>query len=80
MNAIWEKSLLLVLLTVASVGCDSRPAANPDGGTTVIEERDVEVDTDPAMPPPESGTDVNIDIGGGKGVDVEVNRDDANAN
>jgi hypothetical protein len=46
-----------------------------DDDTTIVEERDdVEIDTDPAMPAPDTGTDVNVDVGGEKGVDVDVNK------
>jgi hypothetical protein len=56
-------------------GCEPAPVVvNPDADedTTVIEERDVEVKDDSATPPPDSGTDVNVDLGDGKGVDVDV--------
>ena len=73
------KYLFVGLLTVASFGCEPRPVVvNPDDdGTTVIEDGDVEVErTEPAIPPPESDSGVEVDVGGGEGVDVKVNRND----
>jgi len=70
-------SLALCLLTIVSFGCGPDPVVvdTDDGGTTVIEERDVEIERDTAMPPPATGSDVEVDVGGGKGVDVNVNPD-----
>jgi hypothetical protein len=76
------KRLFVGLLAIAPLGCEPRPVVvtpDADDDTTVIEERDVEVEReDPAMPPPQSGPSVDVDVGGGKGVDVDVNRDAKN--
>jgi hypothetical protein len=75
----FAKCMFAGLLTVAAFGCEPRPVVvDPDDdGTTIIEEGDVEVErTEPAIPPPESDSGVEVDVGGGEGVDIKVNRDD----
>ncbi|MCI0332434.1 MAG: hypothetical protein L0228_04330 [Planctomycetes bacterium] len=78
------KCALICVLAVIPLGCEPRPVVvNPDADddTTIIEERDVEVDrVEPNLPPPESGTSVEVDVGGGQGVDVDVSRDAENPN
>jgi hypothetical protein len=65
-------------------GCGPEPVVvDPDGDadTTVIE-RDVEV-SDPALPENDANDGVQVDVGGGEGVDVNVDPDntpDANPN
>jgi hypothetical protein len=79
--SLWLAKILAVGgLAIGSLGCEPAPVVvNPDGDedTTVIEERDVDVVPAPSTPPADSGTDVNVDLGGGKGVDVDVNREGA---
>jgi hypothetical protein len=73
--------LLVGVLAATPLGCEPKPVVvdpGGDGGAVVIEERDVEVEReDPTIPPPDSGTDVRVDVGGGKGIEVDVNRDGA---
>lgn len=79
------KTLGVAFLGIQTIGCApeaATPPATSDG--LEIEERGIEVETaDPALPPPAAntppaenrGTDVQVDIGGGKGVNVSVDRD-----
>jgi hypothetical protein len=78
MSLRFGKVLVVAVLAIVPLGCEPAPVVvNPDGDddTTVIE-RDVEI-KDSTAPPADSGTDVNVDLGGGKGVDVDVNSGDA---
>ena len=70
------KCLLLGALVVSPLGCEPRPVVDDDDDTTIIEEGDVDVERD-AMPPPEPGTGVDVNVGGERGVEVDVNRDAA---
>ena len=74
------KCLLLGALVTAPIGCEPRPVVvDPnDDETTIIEEGDVDVDRD-VVPPPEPRSGVDVNVGGENGVDVDVNRDAANA-
>ena len=77
-------ALFFGVCATALIGCGPKPVVvDPDGGedTTIIE-RDVEV-VEPAAPANDAGTGVQVDVGGGKGVDVKVDSDntpDANPN
>ena len=72
------RGMMVWALLIAALGCQPTPVVvNPDadGDTAVIEERDIEVNRqDEATPPQASGTDVKVEVGGGKGIDVDVNR------
>jgi hypothetical protein len=73
------KLLAVAVLAIVPLGCEPAPVVvNPDGDgdTTVIEDRDGVV-PDSTVPPPDSETDVNVDLGGGEGVDVDVSDGDA---
>ena len=67
------KYLLAGLLSVASLGCEPRPVVvDPDDGDTTIIEDDADVVVpDGSTTQPETGVDVRV--GGGEGVDVDVN-------
>ena len=67
------KYLLAGLLSVASLGCEPRPVVvDPDDGDTTIIEDDADVVIpDGSTTQPETGVDVRV--GGGEGVDVDVN-------
>jgi hypothetical protein len=68
--------LLFGLSIVFALGCDREPVVvtpDADDETTIIEERDVDVE--PTTPAPQSGSSVDVEVGGGKGVDVNVNPD-----
>jgi hypothetical protein len=77
-------ALFAGVFAAALIGCGPQPVVvNPDADDdeTIIE-RDVEV-IEPAMPAPDSDAGVQVDVGGGKGVDVKVDSDntpDANPN
>jgi hypothetical protein len=77
-------ALFAGVFTVALIGCGPEPVVvdpDADDDTTVIE-RDVEV-VEPAAPANDAGTGVQVDVGGGEGVDVKVDSDntpDANPN
>jgi hypothetical protein len=81
MSLRFAKVLVVGALVIGPLGCEPAPVVvNPDADedTTVIEERDVDIVPDATTTPPaDSGTDVNVDVGGGKGVDVEVGQEGA---
>ena len=72
--------LLAGLLSVASVGCEPRPViVDPDDGDTTI----IEDDADVVVPngsttQPETGVDVRV--GGGESVAVDVNPEQSGTN
>ena len=69
------KCLLLGSLVISPLGCEPRPVVvDPDDDTTVVEERETIIDRDPAGP----GVDVNV--GGERGIDVDVDRDTPDEN
>lgn len=74
-----RKLLFTGLLAVTTFGCDSRPVVvtpDADDDTTIIQDRDVETERDDAsVPPPQSGADVKVDVGGDRGIQVDVDRD-----
>jgi hypothetical protein len=64
------------VFATALTGCGPEPVVvepDEDADTTVIE-RDVEV-VEPAAPANDAGTGVQVDVGGGEGVDVKVDSD-----
>jgi hypothetical protein len=67
------KYLLAGLLSVASLGCEPRPVVvDPDDGDTTVIDDDADVVVpDGSTTQPETGVDVRV--GGGEGVDVDVN-------
>jgi hypothetical protein len=73
---------LLGVLLIASVGCEPRPVVvDPnDGDTTVIEEDDADVVVPPDTTPAEPGTGVDVNVGGDRGVDVNVTPGGADSN
>jgi hypothetical protein len=68
--------LFAAVFAPALIGCGPEPVVvDPEGDadTTVIE-RDVEV-VEPGAPANDDGSGVQVDVGGGEGVDVKVNSD-----
>jgi hypothetical protein len=66
------KCVLLGALVASPLGCEPRPVVVPDDDdTTVIEERETVVDEEPDAAPGE----VDVNVGGERGVDVGVGRD-----
>jgi hypothetical protein len=73
------KCLLLGSLVISPLGCEPRPVVvDPDDDTTVVEERETIIDREPAAEPAEPGVDVNV--GGERGIDVDVDRDTPDEN
>jgi hypothetical protein len=64
--------LLLGVLIVSPLGCEPQPVVvDPDDDdTTVIEERDTVIERETE---PDAGVEVNV--GGERGIDVDVDRD-----
>ena len=73
------KCFLLAALAISPLGCEPRPVVvDPeDDDTTVVEERDTIIDRDTDTEP---GTGVDVNVGGERGVDVDVDRDTAEPN
>lgn len=75
MNVHWIQCALFGALAVGPLGCEPRPVVDgDDDDTTVIEERDTILERDRDAAP---GTGVDVNVGGERGVDVDVNRDKA---
>ena len=74
MNAQFLKYCLVALMTAIPIGCEPRPVVvdeEPGAAETEVEiERDA---TNETTPPPTSGTGVDVNVGGEKGVYVNVN-------
>lgn len=74
MNAHFLKCLLVALMTAIPVGCEPRPVVDDEEPGAA--ETEVEIDrdaTNETTRPPSSGTGVDVNVGGEKGVDVDVN-------
>jgi hypothetical protein len=64
-------SLVTAMLPL-SLGCEPRPVVEQP---PVVEEPAVDVDVNPAPPATDESTGVDIQVGGGQGVQVDVNED-----
>ena len=82
MSRCLANALLIIVLGI-STGCGPAPVVvtpDDDGDTTVVEERETGIVPDTSNnQPADTGTSVEVNIGGEKGVDVDVQRERGDA-
>ena len=74
MKRTFGNCLLASLFAIVFMGCEPRPVVvDPDDGDTTIIEDDADVEVVPNGTTTQPETGVDVRVGGGEGVDVDVN-------